>query len=127
MHKLRRAMVAPDSELLSGTAEVDETYVGGISRGVSDMSTAKVPVMMAAGSLGKNRIGRIRLAPTPPGRLQALEFARRMIASGSLVKADGAAQFLHLPEDGYEHQRFVQLGSDTLARVTLPAVHMVAS
>lgn len=127
MHKLRRAMVVPGRELLSGTVEVDETYVGGISRGMAGMSTAKVPVMVAAENLGRNRIGRIRLEPTPPGRLQAYEFAKRVVAPGSLIKSDGAAQFLHLTKDGYKHERYVQLGSKTPAHETLPAVHMVAS
>ena len=46
MHKLRRAMVVPGREMLSGTVEVDETYVGGISRGMAGLSTTKVPVMV---------------------------------------------------------------------------------
>ena len=127
MHKLRRAMVVPGREMLSGTVEVDETYVGGISRGMAGMSTTKVPVMIAAENLGRNRIGRVRLEPTPPGPLQAYEFAKRVVAPGSLIKTDGAAQFLHLTKDGYEHERYVQLGSQTPAHETLPAVHMVAS
>ena len=32
LHKLRRAMVLPGRELLSGAVEVDETYVGGVAR-----------------------------------------------------------------------------------------------
>ena len=33
-HKLRRAMVRPDRELLSGVVEVDESYVGAPEKGV---------------------------------------------------------------------------------------------
>jgi hypothetical protein len=33
LHKLRRAMVRPGREKLSGTVEVDETYVGGRESG----------------------------------------------------------------------------------------------
>jgi hypothetical protein len=33
LQKLRRAMVRPGRELLSGTVEVDETYYGGFSEG----------------------------------------------------------------------------------------------
>ena len=32
VHKLCRAMVRPDRDLLSGLVEVDETYVGGRGR-----------------------------------------------------------------------------------------------
>ena len=33
MHKLRRAMVRPDRELLTGVVEVDETFIGGFNAG----------------------------------------------------------------------------------------------
>ena len=33
LHKLRRAMVRPGRDLLSGRVEVDETYVGGAAEG----------------------------------------------------------------------------------------------
>ena len=33
LHKLRRAMVRPDRELLSGVVEVDEAFVGGRATG----------------------------------------------------------------------------------------------
>jgi len=33
MHKLRRAMVRPERDRLSGIVEVDETFVGGVSVG----------------------------------------------------------------------------------------------
>ena len=33
LHKLRRAMVRPGRDSLSGTVEVDETYVGGVEKG----------------------------------------------------------------------------------------------
>ncbi len=33
LHKLRRAMVHPWRDLLHGTVEVDETYVGGKKKG----------------------------------------------------------------------------------------------
>jgi len=33
LHKFRRAMVRPDRDKLAGDVEVDETYVGGVSKG----------------------------------------------------------------------------------------------
>ncbi len=47
LHKLRRAMVRPDRELLSGVVEVDEAFVGGRATGRRGASTDKVPVMIA--------------------------------------------------------------------------------
>ena len=41
LHKLRRAMIRPDRDRLSGWVEVDETLVGGLEEGVSGRQTAK--------------------------------------------------------------------------------------
>ena len=41
LHKLRRAMVRPDRDRLSGTVEVDETMVGGVRPGMFGAATGK--------------------------------------------------------------------------------------
>ena len=127
MHKLRRAMVVPERQLLSGTVEVDETFVGGISRGNVGRRSDRVPVMVAAESLGKNRIGRIRLEPTPDEKLSLVSFTQRVATPGSVIKTDGARELRRLSGLGFEHQYFTQLGSDVPAHIDLPAVHRVAS
>lgn len=49
MHKLRRAMVRPDRGHLTGAAEVDETYVGGVGEKIRGRgSERKVIVAIAA-------------------------------------------------------------------------------
>ena len=65
LHKLRRAMVRPDRELLAGVVEVDEAFIGGRATGRQGASTEKVPVMIAVENLGtqvdrKLRLGRVR-------------------------------------------------------------------
>lgn len=127
MHKLRRAMVLPDRELLWGIVEVDEAFIGGITRGTAGRGTNKVPVMIAAENLGRNRIGRIRLEPTPPEKLAIVDFAKRVVTPGSTIKSDGAQELRRLSNQGYVHRYFTQLGSTIPAHVNLPAVHMVAS
>ncbi|WP_082057002.1 IS1595 family transposase [Psychromicrobium lacuslunae] len=127
MHKLRRAMVMPERELLGGTVEVDESYIGGISRGKTGRSTDKVPVMSAAENLGRNRIGRIRMEPTTPESLPLVKFAQRVIVAGSVIKTDGAQELRRLGNLGFQHKFYTQLGSSTPAHIDLPAVHMVAS
>ena len=42
LHKLRRAMVRPGRERLSGRVEVDETYVGGAEEGLRGRQTQKL-------------------------------------------------------------------------------------
>ena len=66
LHKLRRAMVRPDRELLAGVVEVDESFVGGRATAKEGASTDKVPVMIAVENVGtqvdrKLRLGRVRL------------------------------------------------------------------
>lgn len=65
LHKLRRAMVRPGRERLSGRVEVDETYIGGAERGVRGRETfAKSIVVMVAQADGDG-IGRIRMRRVP--------------------------------------------------------------
>ncbi|MET3923184.1 hypothetical protein ABIB26_004145 [Arthrobacter sp. UYEF20] len=61
MHKLRRAMVPPERELLSGLVELDESFIGGVHRGLPGVGPDKISVLIAAEHLDHNRIGRIRL------------------------------------------------------------------
>jgi hypothetical protein len=65
LHKLRRAMVRPDRDRLSGWIEVDETLVGGAEEGVSGRQTVgKSWVVIAAQADGAG-IGRIRMRMVP--------------------------------------------------------------
>lgn len=127
MHKFRRAMVVPGRDLLHGTVELDETFVGGISRGNRGRASSKLGVMVASEMVTARRLGRIRLEPSPGESLQLVSFAQHVIEPGSLVRTDGATELQRLAKLGYEHERHVQLGSDIPAHVSLYGVHMVAS
>ncbi|MFT4259873.1 IS1595 family transposase [Microbacterium sp.] len=127
MHKFRRAMIVPGRELLHGTVELDETYVGGVSRGHSGRSSTKVGVMVAAEMLGVKKLGRIRLEPSPHESLQLISFAQRVIEPGALIRTDGAQELKRLVKLGYQHERHVELGSDVPAHVSLYGVHTIAS
>jgi transposase-like protein len=83
--------------------------------------------MVAAESLGKNRIGRIRLELTSNGQFQMIKFAQRVVVPGSTIKTDGARELRRLSGLSFDQQYFTQLGSNTPAHIDLPAVHLVAS
>lgn len=127
MHKMRRAMVRPGRDLLSGHVELDETFVGGISPGKEGGSTDKVPVMVAAERGGGRRIGRIRLAvASKPNSNELVTFATEVIAPGSTIHTDGALHLRKLAGMGYTHEYIVGMRADDLDAV-LPAVHMTAT
>src|SRR3954470_23166164 len=47
LHKLRRAMVRPDRELLGGVVELDQSFVGGRATGKRGPSSDKAPITIA--------------------------------------------------------------------------------
>jgi transposase-like protein len=133
LHKLRRAMVRPDRELLSGLVEVDESFIGGRATGKAGASTDKVPVMIAVENVGtqvnrKLSLGRVRLGvASSPGSKQVVDFARTVAAPGSTIRTDGARMFRVLCDEGFTHTYISGYSSDEPGHVTLPGPHRIAS
>lgn len=87
MHKFRRAMVVPGRGVLSGTVEINQSYVGGISRGKAGRSSDKIGVMVAAEMVSARKLGRIRLEPAPNEPL-----ARPHPIETLVISSDGAGR-----------------------------------
>lgn len=128
LHKLRRAMVRPDRDRLSGEVEVDETYVGGLEEGAVGRGTkTKAIVAVTAEKEGK-AVGRIRLACVPDVSSDSLlGFVEATVAPGSLVHTDGWVGYARLEDIGYRHRVTNLMGSRRPAHQLLPRVHHVAS
>lgn len=127
LHKLRRAMVRPDRDRLSGTVEVDETMVGGVSPGMSGAATGKVPVMVAVERNDARRLGRVRLAVADrPGTIALVDWAAAVIEPGSTIKTDGAPVLRRFAQMGFTHQATAAYSAADPSSV-LPGVHLVAS
>lgn len=128
MHKLRRAMVRPERDRLSGIVEVDETFVGGVTAGQPGASSDKVPIMVAVEKPGPGRkLGRIRLEVTDrPGTLELVDFAQRMVIPGSTIRTDGARMMRRLGDLGYTHEYATGYNAVDKSEV-LPGVHLTAS
>ena len=125
LHKMRRAMVRPGRDRLTGVVEVDETYWGSEEEGVRGRQTEdKALIIVAAQQDGKG-IGRIRLRRIP-GLTQAItqSFLADSIEPGSTVRTDGLNAYLGLK--GYIHDRHVQR-HQTEGEHLLPRVHRVVS
>ena len=127
LHKLRRAMVRPGRDKLSGRVEVDETQVGRPGykgRG----SPTKTLIVIAAQEDGKG-IGRIRMAQIPDGSAHYLHgFIQSAVAPGSSVHTDGWKPYQGLASLGYQHEISKLKGQPLSAAIeVLPRIHRVAS
>jgi transposase-like protein len=127
LHKLRRAMVRPDRDQLTGLVELDETFVGGVSVGKLGASTDKVPVQIAVERISERKLGRVRFAVADaPGSLSLVEFGCAVVEPGSTIRTDGARMLRRFADLGYTHE--YSDGYSSLDRSQeLPGVHMVAA
>jgi transposase-like protein len=129
LHKLRRAMVRPDRNKLSGEVEVDETYIGGRETGKGKQgrgAETKILVVVATECLG-NRIGRARFKCISEASGENLQqFIKESIDIGSTVITDGWSGYSFLSQSkDYKHQVKVISGSGKESHELLPHVHMV--
>jgi transposase-like protein len=90
LHKLRRAMVRPGRDLLTGRVEVDECYLGGLEEGLSGrLNLNKALIVVAAQEDGPG-IGRIRMRQIADASAKSLvPFVRDSVAPGSVIHTDG--------------------------------------
>jgi len=128
LQKLRRAMVRPDRDQLSGVVELDEVFIGGETRGTAGGLKDNTAAMIAVESTPGRKLGRVRIEVADVARSGNLvEFALRTIAPGSTIRTDGARNLRRLSTLGYTHEYFVGLDSTEPAHVNLPGVHMIGS
>ena len=127
LHKLRRAMVRPGRELLSGLVEVDEGYVGGREAGLDGRQIDKKSIVVCAVEVregGRETAGRLRMSRLDPLSKDALEaFISDAVAAGARVRSDGWAGYGGLPELGYDHEPINISRTGKPASVSMPHVH----
>ena len=105
LHKLRRAMVRPGRDRLSGIVEVDEAYIGGPEPGKRGRGAAgKALVVIAAQKDGK-RIGRIRLKRVADASAKNLnEAVKYSVETSSIVRTDDWNGYNQFQKLGYSHE-----------------------
>jgi transposase-like protein len=128
LHKLRRAMLRPERDRLSGVVEVDEAYVGGLEegrRGGRRRDSSKSIVVGAVEVRGRGS-GRVRLAVVDDLSAASLvPFVEASVEPGSAVLTDGWQGYAPLRR-GYDH-RPATVGDPRNASVLLPRVHRTFS
>jgi len=138
LHKLRAAMVRPDIDRIGSNwpVEVDETYVGGKTRGEGRgvhhkaMVIGAVEVRTKMGKTTQRRIhaGRLRLRVIKDRGARALEaFVVGSIQSHSHIITDGWVGYDGLGGLGYHHKPVVLGGNPEKAEEALPMIHLVFS
>lgn len=131
LHKLRRAMVRPGRDRLTGDVEVDETFVGGSEEGVSGRETETKALVVVAVEMGEGRtMGRLRMRCVPNASQDSLEaFIEEAIEPGSVVHTDGWSGYstARLQELGYGHEPVNIKASGSKAHEVMPRVHLAAS
>jgi transposase-like protein len=130
LHRLRAVLVRPDRELLSGTVEVDETFIGGHEPWLRG-GRAKGKKVLTAIAVEPRGFGRVRMAPVADGSAACLHaFVSDHVAPGARVITDGWAGYNGLDKLGYTHeprsQRAARARGEDPGEL-LPAVHRVAS
>lgn len=126
LHKLRRAMIRPGRDRLSGLVEVDETYIGGEKPGKRGRGALGKSLVVIAAEKDGERIGRIRLVRVPDASAESLEEAvRQSIVPGSVISTDDWKGYSKLSSLGYAHKvvrKTAEVGDNLL-----PHCHRVAS
>ncbi len=126
LHKLRRAMVRPEQDRLTGTVQVDETFIGGAKSGKRGRGAeGKVLVLIIAQEKGKGT-GRIRLRRISNAKAKTLETAiKETVGEGAKIKTDGWKGYNGLKTLGYEHEVIRQ--TEDIGVNLLPLCHQEAS
>ena len=126
LHKLRAAMVRPERGKLSRIVEVDETYIGGPTKGTAGRGTRRAVVVVAIerrnGHAGRVRLRKIKGAT----QNYLLPFIRENIELGSTVLTDGYTAYQHVGQLGYQHKPVAQLTPER-AKEVLPLSHLIFS
>lgn len=150
LHKLRSCMVRPDRDPIGAEwpVEIDECYIGGVTRGEGKgvhhktlvVGAVEVCKKKASGEPEKKKrikgdpaekttyAGRLRLQVVPDRRMDMLTgFVQENVAPKAMILSDGWQGYNELMELGYKHKSLVMAGDPKKAEEHLPIIHRVIS
>ncbi len=140
LHKLRAGMVRQGRDMIGhGCAhvEVDETWVGGKTRGEGRGVHDQIPVIAAVEvrhkeKPGKRRggriAGRLRMEALPDRTAKSLcAFVEGAVDPSAMIVTDNWAGYKSLERRGYQHLAVTEGGDPAVAEEYLPIIHLVFS
>jgi transposase-like protein len=128
LHKLRRAMVRPGRDLLTGRVEVDEGYIGGEEEGLPGRLNLKKALVVVAAQEDGPGIGRIRMRQIIDASADSLiPFIKGSVQPGCTIHTDGWLGYAPLDRNGYQHEVTFLKGKKKTPSELLPRVHRVIS
>jgi len=126
LHKLRRAMVRPGRDRLSGIVQADEIYIGGEKAGKRGRGAVGKSLVVIMVEIKDGKIGRIRLRCVPDASGFSLEGAiKESVESGSTIQTDGWISYGQLSALGFAHQ--IIRKEAAVGRNLLPKVNRIAA
>jgi transposase-like protein len=128
LHKLRRAMVCSNRDQLSGSVEVDETFIGGEEEGARGRKTETKAQVVIAVEVKEKKLGRIRFSVIPDASADSLiPFIKANVTHGSDVVTDGWQGYSAVKKNGFNHIVRNISQSEESASELMPHVHLVVS
>lgn len=105
LHKLRRAMVTPGRNLLSGIIQADEFFIGGEKPGKRGRGAEGKTLIFIGVEINENRVGRIRFQRISDASALSLKDAIvKNIAPNSTIQTDGWKGYTQLDTLGFRHE-----------------------
>jgi len=123
-------MVRPGRNLLHGSIEVDETYVGGHEKRRKARSRRRRQgnSVIALEIHDPKGYGRVRMKRIPDVSANSLiQFICEVVKPGSEIRTDGWKGYSDLVKHGYAHRQTVLSDSGDPAHVAMPGVHRIAA
>jgi len=129
LQRFRVAMVNAERTKLSGTVEVDETFIGGEEHGGKrGRGTDKAIVVIAVEIKEGRGFGRTRMRHIPDASGDSLiPFIKDTISNEAKLVTDGWSGYSKITDCGYTREIKNISNSDDFAHVTMPGVHRLAS
>jgi len=127
LHKIRTAMVVPARSKLSGTVEVDESYIGGETAGKRGRGAESKVLIAVAVELDGKKLGRVRISMIKDASKDSLHgFIKENIEADGTLITDDWSGYSGIENEGYIREVYSQSKAENEDEL-LPHVHLIIS